>query len=127
MVDPARPQPAQSQSPQPQPAPAAAQAPSRQPARKPRPSGKLGATADADFLAAARERTRSTAYTQTPDAPGRPSRLGRIALYALPVVALIMLSGAGVILVWEAIQGDAERQAASKKRKGLKRFFRRGS
>jgi localization factor PodJL len=98
---PARPQPAQSQSPQPQ------------PARKPRPSGKLGATADADFLAAARERTRSTAYTQTPDAPGRPSRLGRIALYALPVVALIMLSGAGVILVWEAIQGDAERQAAS--------------
>jgi len=94
--------PAQPQPVQPQPAP-----------RKPRPSGKLGATADADFLAAARERTRSTGYGHTPDAPSRPSRLGRIALYALPVVALIMLSGAGVILVWEAIQGDAERQAAS--------------
>jgi len=105
-------QQAAAQQPPAQQAPAGAAQP-QQPARKPRPAGKLGATADADFLAAARERTRSTSYAHMPDAPSRPSRLGRIALYALPVVALIMLSGAGVILVWEALQGDAERQAAS--------------
>ena len=112
----AQPQAPAQQSPaaaQAQPAAAPAPQPAQQPARKPRPAGKLGATADADFLAAARERTRSTSYAHTPDTPSRPSRLGRIALYALPVVALIMLSGAGVILVWEALQGDAERQAAS--------------
>lgn len=117
LVETPAPRPAQTARPQrppvdPQPRPqAAAPAPAPQPARRPRPSGRLGATADSDFLAAARERTRSG--LQGHETANRPSRFGRIALYALPVVALIMLSGAGVILVWEAIQGDAERQAAS--------------
>lgn len=93
-----------------QPAPVQPQQP---PARRPRPSGRLGATADADFLAAARERTRSTAYHPGTDAPHRQSRMGRLALYALPVIALVMLSGAGVILVWEAMQGDSERETAN--------------
>jgi localization factor PodJL len=98
---------APARQPQPQPAPRP------QPAPPPRPAGRLGATADADFLAAARERTRYSGHPHgQADQPGRPSRLGRTLLYTLPVVALIMLSGAGVILVWEAIQGDAERQAA---------------
>lgn len=93
-----------------QPVPAAPQQP---PARRPRPSGRLGATADADFLAAARERTRSTAYHPGADTPQRQSRMGRLALYALPVIALVMLTGAGVILVWEAMQGDSERETAN--------------
>lgn len=93
-----------------QPAPVQPQQP---PARRPRPSGRLGATADADFLAAARERTRSTAYHPGTDTPHRQSRMGRLALYALPVIALVMLSGAGVILVWEAMQGDSERETAN--------------
>ncbi|WP_291883621.1 hypothetical protein [Maricaulis sp.] len=92
-----------------QPAPVQPQQP---PARRPRPSGRLGATADADFLAAARERTRSTAYHPGTDTPQRQSRVGRLALYALPVIALVMLTGAGVILVWEAMQGDSERETA---------------
>jgi len=93
-----------------QPAPVQPQQP---PARRPRPSGRLGATADADFLAAARERTRSTAYHPGTDTPQRQSRVGRLALYALPVIALVMLTGAGVILVWEAMQGDSERETAN--------------
>ncbi len=93
-----------------QPAPVQPQQP---PARRPRPSGRLGATADADFLAAARERTRSTAYYPGTDTPQRQSRTGRLALYALPVIALVMLTGAGVILVWEAMQGDSERETAN--------------
>lgn len=98
-----------------QPQPVRPQPVQPQPPARPRPSGRLGATADADFLAAARERTRngSHPYGQAGDPASRPSRLGRTLLYALPVIALIMLSGAGVILVWEAIQGDAQRQAAS--------------
>jgi localization factor PodJL len=97
------------------PAAAAPPAPRQhQPAAKPqRPAGRLGATADADFLAAARERTRLGGQAHAPDHPRRPSRIGRTLLFALPVVALLMLTGAGIILVWEAMQGDAERIAAN--------------
>ena len=83
-------------------------------ARDPRPqtpSGRMGATADSDFLAAARERTRQTGGSYSKGKPAKPSRLGRSLLYALPVFALAMLSGAGALLVWEAWRGDAERVA----------------
>ncbi|WP_417477736.1 peptidoglycan-binding protein [Maricaulis sp.] len=79
----------------------------------PRPGQRIGATADADFLASARERTRTQSSTVDYDQGSRPSKLGRTLLIALPVVALVMLGGAGAILVWEAIRGDAASQAAN--------------
>lgn len=88
-----------------------------QPAQPARPSGRLGATADADFLAAARERTRYPGQPthahagQSAPQSAKPSRFGRTLLYTLPVVALVMLTGAGALLFWEASRGDAERQA----------------
>lgn len=87
----------------------------------PKPPPRVGATADADFLAAARERTRRGDYTATPEPARQRSGLGRSLLYVLPVIALIMLSGAGVLLAWEAIQGDAERQSAE--RQGGRNFI----
>ncbi|WP_203291825.1 peptidoglycan-binding protein [Maricaulis parjimensis] len=85
-------------------------------ARAPRPAaptGRIGATADSDFLAAARQRTRAPGQpaAQATSKPRKPSRLGRTLLYTLPVFALAMLSGAGALLVWEAWKGDAERVA----------------
>jgi localization factor PodJL len=100
-----------------QPRPAAqpqARGPVPQPAQPARPQ-RMGATADSDFLAAARERTRASLPGQTSEAaqrPAPPSKLGRSLLYTLPVIALVMLSGAGALLIWEAWQGDGERVAA---------------
>lgn len=91
----------------PQPAPQAA------PKAAPQAPQRIGATADADFLASARERTRLNGNTADYDQGSRPSKFGRSLLYALPVIALVMLGGAGAILVWEAIRGDAELQAAN--------------
>ena len=92
----------------PQPAPQAAPQPAA-----PRPGQRIGATADADFLASARERTRTQSSAVEYDPGSRPSKLGRTLLIALPVIALVMLGGAGAILVWEAIRGDAASQAAN--------------
>lgn len=94
--------------------PAAQPATPRSPARPTQPQ-RMGATADADFLAAARERTRADLPGQSHDAGDRrapQSKLGRTLLYTLPVVALVMLSGAGALLIWEALQGNDERVAA---------------
>lgn len=98
----------------PRPRPIPARGPVQPPAQPARPQ-RMGATADADFLAAARERTRAgmpgqPTETDTRRAPR--SNFGRTLLYALPVVALVMLSGAGALLIWEAWQGDGERVAA---------------
>ncbi|WP_417480984.1 peptidoglycan-binding protein [Maricaulis sp.] len=98
--------------PAPQPAPQAAPQPAPQAAPRPA-TQRIGATADADFLAAARDRTRVQNQSADYDNGSRPSRLGRTLLVALPVVALVMLGGAGAILVWEAIRGDADSQAAN--------------
>jgi localization factor PodJL len=87
-------------------------APQPSPAPQPRPQ-RIGATADADFLASARERTRVQSSSPDYDRASQPSKLGRTLLVALPVVALVMLAGAGAILVWEAIRGDADIQAAN--------------
>ena len=95
------------------PAPAPQPAPQPKPQPTPRPAQRIGATADADFLASARERTRTQSVTPDYDQGSRPSKLGRTLLVALPVVALVMLGGAGAILVWEAIRGDAASQAAT--------------
>lgn len=86
--------------------------PMPQAAPQPRPQ-RIGATADADFLAAARERTRQQSAMPDYDRGSRPSKFGRTLLFALPVVALVMLAGAGAILVWEAVRGDADTQAAN--------------
>ncbi len=88
-----------------------APAPQARAPRPQQPTGRIGATADSDFLAAARERTRLPGGPQAKAKPSKPSRLGRTLLYALPVFALAMLSGAGALLVWEAWKGDAERVA----------------
>ena len=88
-----------------------APAPQARNARPAQPNGRIGATADSDFLAAARERTRQPGGSQTHAKPAKPSRVGRTLLYALPIFALAMLSGAGALLVWEAWKGDAERVA----------------
>tara|TARA_R110000868_G_scaffold5138_1_gene31726 strand:+ start:2843 stop:6130 length:3288 start_codon:yes stop_codon:yes gene_type:complete len=92
--------------------PAAQAAPQPSPAPQPKPQ-RIGATADADFLASARERTRVQSSSPDYDRASQPSKLGRTLLVALPVVALVMLAGAGAILVWEAIRGDADIQAAN--------------
>ena len=105
-------------APQAQQAQAAAMRPA-QPVQPARPAGRLGATADADFLAAARERTRysgqQTYAHAAASAPqsAKPSRFGRTLLYTLPVVALVMLTGAGALLFWEASRGEAERQTVA--------------
>ncbi len=94
--------------------PAARPAVQRSPARSAQPQ-RMGATADADFLAAARQRTRTDLPGQSHDMGERrapQSKLGRTLLYTLPVVALVMLSGAGALLIWEALQGNDERVAA---------------
>lgn len=87
---------------QPQPKAASAQ---------PRPTSKVGATADADFLAAARETTRTTTYTPY-ERENRPLKFSRATLIAIPVMALIALGGAGAILILGATQGDGERSIA---------------
>ncbi len=84
-------------------APAEARAP-----LPPRPTARAGATADADFLASARERTRSTQDYGSYGAENRPSKFSRATLIAIPMAALIMLGCAGAILLWEAIQGPDE-------------------
>ncbi|WP_417492301.1 peptidoglycan-binding protein [Maricaulis sp.] len=99
--------------PAPQATPQAAPQPAPQAAPRPAPAQRIGATADADFLAAARDRTRVQNQSADYDRGSQPSRLGRTLLVALPVVALVMLGGAGAILVWEAIRGDADSQAAN--------------
>ena len=100
---------------QPTPGPAPhARGPVQPPARPAQPQ-RMGATADADFLAAARERTRAGMPGQSLEGGERrapQTKFGRTLLYALPVVALVMLSGAGALLIWEAWQGDGERVAA---------------
>ena len=86
-----------------------------QPPTRPVAPQRMGATADADFLAAARERTRGGMPGQAADGAERRaprSKMGRTLLYTLPVIALVMLSGAGALLIWEAWQGDGERVAA---------------
>jgi localization factor PodJL len=106
----AAPRPAPAQAP----TPAQARGPVHPPAQADRPQ-RMGATADADFLAAARERTRAGIpgqFTESAVHHTPQSGLGRTLLYALPVVALVMLSGAGALLIWEAWQGDGERVAA---------------
>ena len=103
----AAPQPAPKSAPTPQPTP------QPMPQAAPRPAQRIGATADADFLASARERTRTQSAAPDYDPGSRPSKFGRTLLVALPVVALVMLGGAGAILVWEAIRGDAASQAAT--------------
>lgn len=121
ILQPAPQQPASRPAPRPaMPAAAVAQAsisqpvqPAQQPAPRPAAPARIGATADADFLAAARERNRMQASHSDYDTSSRPSKLGRTLLIALPVVALVMLCGAGAILVWEAIRGDAASQAAN--------------
>lgn len=105
------PQPAISHPVRPAPQHAAPQ-PAVQPAPQPRPQ-QIGATADADFLASARERTRLHSALPDYDRDSRPSKFGRTLLFALPVIALVMLAGAGAILVWEAIRGDADIQTAN--------------
>ncbi|MHA6287381.1 peptidoglycan-binding protein [Maricaulis sp. CAU 1757] len=98
--------------PTPQPKPQAKAKPAAAPRPAPQPR-RIGATADPDFLAAARERSRLTANSMAAGAQRQHSKLGRSLLYALPVVALIMLTGAGVILVWEATQSDSAATRAS--------------
>ncbi|WP_323762082.1 peptidoglycan-binding protein [Maricaulis sp.] len=108
------PRPAPVAAPAPTQAAALARGPIQPPAQPVRPQ-RPGATADADFLAAARERTRVGMQGHPSDDGTRRSSqsgLGRSLLYALPVVALVMLSGAGALLIWEAWQGDGERVAA---------------
>ncbi|MEC9251228.1 MAG: peptidoglycan-binding protein [Pseudomonadota bacterium] len=78
---------------------------------QPRPAPKVGATADADFLAAARETTRATAYTPY-ERENRPLKFSRATLIAIPVMALIALGGAGAILILGATQGEGERSIA---------------
>lgn len=78
---------------------------------QPRPTPKVGATADADFLAAARETTRATAYTPY-ERENRPLKFSRATLIAIPVMALIALGGAGAILILGATQGEGERSIA---------------
>ncbi len=85
------------------PAPQAKAAP-KAPAQ-PRPAARVGATADADFLAAARETTRTTAYTPY-ERENRPIKFSRATLVAIPLMALISLGGAGAILIWGALQGE---------------------
>lgn len=85
------------------PAPQAKAAP-KVPAQ-PRPAARVGATADADFLAAARETTRTTAYTPY-ERENRPIKFSRATLVAIPLMALIALGGAGAILIWGALQGE---------------------
>ncbi|WP_300554916.1 peptidoglycan-binding protein [Maricaulis sp.] len=65
------------------------------------------ARADGDFLAAARERTR-TAQPSPYERENRSGRFSRATLIAIPLVALTMLAGAGAILVWDAIQGNPQ-------------------
>jgi len=65
------------------------------------------ARADGDFLAAARERTR-TAQPSPYERENRSGRFSRATLIAIPLVALTMLAGAGTILVWDAIQGNPQ-------------------
>lgn len=72
---------------------------------QPRPAAKAGATADADFLAAARETTRTTAYTPY-ERENRPLKFSRATLVAIPLMALVALGGAGAILIWGALQGE---------------------
>jgi len=72
---------------------------------QPRPAAKVGATADADFLAAARETTRTTAYTPY-ERENRPLKFSRATLVAIPLMALVALGGAGAILIWGALQGE---------------------
>lgn len=98
-------------------APAQAQAPApaaaprmRQPARAPAAPAAApvhGAVAEGDFLAAARERTR-TAQASPYERENRSGRFSRATLIAIPLVALTMLAGAGTILVWDAIQGNPQ-------------------
>ncbi|OLF81498.1 hypothetical protein AWH62_02170 [Maricaulis sp. W15] len=111
---PARPQTPSTAAAMPTPAPQA-RGPVQPPAQPARPH-RMGATADADFLAAARERTRTGMPSQGSDTGEQrrlpQSKLGRSLLYTLPVIALVMLSGAGALLIWEAWQGDGERVAA---------------
>ncbi|WP_300527367.1 peptidoglycan-binding protein [Maricaulis sp.] len=90
---------------QPQPAPAAHTL--TQPAMTP----AQGASADGDFLAAARERTR-TAQPSPYERENRSGRFSRATLIAIPLVALTMLAGAGTILVWDAIQGNPQQTIA---------------
>ncbi|WP_291843947.1 peptidoglycan-binding protein [Maricaulis sp.] len=96
-------------------APSQARGPVQPPAQPARPQ-RMGATADADFLAAARERTRAGMPGYIAEhgeqRSGPQSGFGRTLLYTLPVIALIMLSGAGALLIWEAWQGDGQRVAA---------------
>ena len=110
----AAPQAAAHAAAQPAPRPAAPMAaPAATPApAQPKPQ-RIGATADADFLASARERTRLQSALPDYDRGSQPSKLGRTLLVALPVVALVMLAGAGAILVWETIRGNADSQAAN--------------
>ncbi len=77
--------------------------PQRQPAKS---AMRAGATADADFLAAARDRTRTSYQSVQYERTGAPSKFSRATLIAIPMAALIMLGGAGAILLWEAIQGN---------------------
>jgi len=88
-----------------------AQAPSA--TAQPRAPARVGATADADFLAAARQRTRSTEPETTYQREPQPGRFNRATLIAIPMAALVMLGGAGAILLWEAIQGNDQTRIAS--------------
>ncbi|MBR9824200.1 MAG: hypothetical protein GYB36_00165 [Alphaproteobacteria bacterium] len=80
-------------------------APQQRPQPK-RPPARAGATADSDFLAAARDRTRSSYDPSVYDRPQGQTKFSRATLIAIPLAALIMLGGAGAILLWEAVQGS---------------------
>lgn len=86
-------------APQPAPQPAPQAAPRQQQAAKKRPQARtVGATADADFLAAARERTRLSGYDFESETTAG-SRRSRHLLMGSLAVALIALVGAGGLVI----------------------------